>query len=558
MDSKEVIELLRESLKNARRKIAVQADLIDTISGSPLEYCVVVKTGNRTLIERLPRPSDFSIGKSVQLSNTHPNYTENLNVLGKITSDIDLSGYVVANFENGYKDKFNIGGTDRSFELELTEAVKEERETITIVINGQFLEINKPLLNVEPGDVCTLSSKTKQIIDKSNTVTLGPVCIFRKLIDENHCEIEISGAKKIVFAGKINADAESGDHIVLDPSSSVILKNLGKSEEDFSLNEELNISWDEIGGLHKAKELMIELVELPFKNPDLFKFYNRKMPKGVLLYGPPGCGKTMLGKAVATSLAKNYDKKGFGSGFIYIKGPEILNKYVGNAEETIREIFDRTRKHKAQYNYPATLFIDEAESILSKRGSGVSSDVEKTIVPMFLTEMDGLEDSGAFIILATNRPDMLDPAIVRDGRIDRKVKITRPDQVSAKEIFLKNIKKVPKSNSPEEDLAKFFVEKFFSEDLKLYDIKYTETTGSLFLHHICNGAMIVSAVDMAISSAMKRDMANKTETGIQICDIEEAVKNLYQQNLDLNHNDEISELIEDSGKRLVTFSRHKI
>ncbi|QQR76363.1 AAA family ATPase [Candidatus Nomurabacteria bacterium] len=557
MDSKQVIEILREALQNARKKIAVQADLIDTISSSPLEYCVVVKTGNKTLVERLPRPSDFSLGKEVRLSISHPDYLKNLNTKGKVTKEIDLNGCVQAEFENGYKNNFDIGGINKSFELELTEEVKEEKETITIVINGQFLEINKPLIDVEPGDVCTLSSKTKQIVNRSATVTLGPVCVFRKLMDENHCEVEISGTKKVVFSGKINKDAESGDHIVLDPSSSIILKNLGKSEEDFSLNEELNVSWDEIGGLHKAKELMIELVELPFKNPDLFKFYNRKMPKGVLLYGPPGCGKTMLGKAVATSLAKNYDKKGFKSGFIYIKGPEILNKYVGNAEETIREIFDRARKHNAQYNYPATLFIDEAEAILSKRGSGVSSDVEKTIVPMFLTEMDGLEDSGAFIILATNRPDMLDPAIVRDGRIDRKVKITRPDQKSAGEIFLKNIKKIPKSNSAEDDLSKVFVEKFFSEDLKLCDIKYTESEGHLFLHHICNGAMIVSAVDMSISNAMKRDLANNTKTGIQASDVEEAVENLYKQNLDLNHNDEIAEIIEDSGKRLITFSRHK-
>src|SRR5208283_4208865 len=169
-----------------------------------------------------------------------------------------------------------------------------------------------------------------------------------------------------------------------------------------------------------------EAIELPFTHKDIFAHYNKKPPKGLLLYGPPGCGKTLVGKATTNSLANIFGAKAISSGFIYVKGPEILNMYVGESGRRIREIFQRGRKHFDKYKFPAVIFIDEAEAVLSERGTSRSSDVDKTIVPMFLSEMDGLDENHAIVMLATNRPKMLDPAVVREGRVDRHIKVSRP------------------------------------------------------------------------------------------------------------------------------------
>lgn len=320
----------------------------------------------------------------------------------------------------------------------------------------------------------------------------------------------------------------------------------------------MTVSWDDIGGLEEAKKLMIEMVELPHTNPGIYQYYNKRLPKGVLLYGPPGCGKTLLGKAAAYSLAKIYKGKAQTSGFIYIKGPEILNKFVGSSEESIRSIFIRAREHKKQFGFPATIFIDEADAILSKRGSGISSDVEKTIVPMFLTEMDGLEDSGAFIILATNRPDILDPAVVRDGRIDRKIKITRPTKESAKEIFLLNVKKTPlEKKCTKERLANLAVEKVFSAENVLYNVQFEgiDTQEAFTLDKVVNGAMIANIVDTAISAAMRRDLLRNTKTGVNEEDIVQAVATIAKENRELDHKDELRDFIGEFGKKAVRLSR---
>jgi proteasome-associated ATPase len=299
-----------------------------------------------------------------------------------------------------------------------------------------------------------------------------------------------------------------------------------------------------VGGLEEAKQQMREAVELPHTNADIYKHYNKALIKGVLLWGPPGCGKTMLGKATATSLAQTYAKKKVADGFLYVKGPEILDRYVGVAEATIRSIFERARHHRAQHGYPAVIFIDEADAILGRRGSGISSDMERTIVPAFLTEMDGLEASGALVILATNRQDRLDPAVVRDGRIDRKVKVTRPTIESAAEIALLNLKGAPLANGyAHADLAVTAASELFAK--KRVIAKLTTQSGAvkeLALAHIVNGAMVAGLVDQAKSIALHRDIKARKRGGLQKADIVAAVDAVQRQNLDLGHDDGLIEL----------------
>ncbi len=425
--------------------------------------------------------------------------------------------------------------------------------TALIAVEGKFLEVLLPKdKQVNPGDTVTIVMETMQIVDVAATQLGGDIGYLRRVIDEMFSEVDYQSSVRVVFNGKLGKALEKGDRVVLDGTASVIIRNLGKDDERFSFSAETNVTWNDVGGLAEAKKQMIEAVELPHRNPDIFRFYGKKPVKGILLYGPPGCGKTMLGKATATALAKIYNGGSKSAGFIYIKGPEILDRFVGMAEATVRQIFQRARKHKETHGYPAVVFIDEADAILSKRGSGISSDVERTIVPMFLTEMDGLEDSGALVILATNRSDILDPAVVRDGRIDRKIKIGRPTPQGAVDIFQLNLKRVPLNNGyTREELAKLGSDEVFSSRRVLYQVKKKDGVCDFTLGHIVNGGMIVSIIDQATSIALQRDLSKKKPEGMRKDDLVVAVDLVEQQNRDLNHTDELSDFVHDFREEVV-------
>src|SRR5207249_1587932 len=234
---------------------------------------------------------------------------------------------------------------------------------------------------------------------------------------------------------------KSGDHILMDPKSGYLLEKLPKGEvEDLSLEEVPDIGYDDIGGLGNQIEMIKDAVELPYLYADYYKEHKLAPPKGVLLYGRPGCGKTMIAKAVANNLAAKISEKrgekikGF---FLNVKGPELLNKYVGETERKIREIFVKA-KEKASADVPVVVFFDEMDALFRTRGTGISSDVETTIVPQLLTELDGVEGlKNVIVIGASNRQDLIDPAILRPGRLDVKVRVQRPDAAAAVEVFAK-------------------------------------------------------------------------------------------------------------------------
>ena len=235
-----------------------------------------------------------------------------------------------------------------------------------------------------------------------------------------------------------------GDSLLLEPRSGYVYERIPKSEvEELVLEEVPDIDYTLIGGLAAQIEMIRDAVELPYLHPELFTEHQLRPPKGVLLYGPPGCGKTLIAKAVANSLAKKVaevtGKPEGRSFFLNIKGPELLNKYVGETERHIRLVFQRARE-KASEGTPVIVFFDEMDSLFRTRGSGVSSDVENTIVPQLLSEIDGVEGlENVIVIGASNREDMIDPAILRPGRLDVKIKIERPDAESARDIFSKYI-----------------------------------------------------------------------------------------------------------------------
>ncbi|HEV7191596.1 MAG TPA: proteasome ATPase [Jatrophihabitantaceae bacterium] len=362
-----------------------------------------------------------------------------------------------------------------------------------------------------------------------------------------------------------------GDSLLLDSRSSYAYERIPKSEvEELILEEVPDIDYTNIGGLIKQIEAIRDAVELPFLHADLFREHQLRPPKGILLYGPPGCGKTLIAKAVANSLAKQVEKvRGTSDGsharsyFLNIKGPELLNKYVGETERHIRLVFQRARE-KASEGTPVIVFFDEMDSIFRTRGSGVSSDVENTIVPQLLSEIDGVEGlENVIVIGASNREDMIDPAILRPGRLDVKIKIERPDAEAARDIFAKYIR----SDLPihAEDLAEHggdaeatvaamiqhTVERMYSESEENRFLEVTYANGdkeTLYFKDFNSGAMIQNIVDRGKKMAIK-DLLTTGQRGLRMQHLLAACVDEFRENEDLPNTTNPDDWARISGKK---------
>jgi len=359
-----------------------------------------------------------------------------------------------------------------------------------------------------------------------------------------------------------------GDALLLEPRSGYVYEVVPKSEvEELVLEEVPDIGYEQIGGLGNQIEMIRDAVELPYLYPDLFKEHELRPPKGVLLYGPPGCGKTLIAKAVANSLAKKVaEVTGVAAGksfFLNIKGPELLNKYVGETERQIRLVFQRARE-KASEGTPVIVFFDEMESLFRTRGSGVSSDVENTIVPQLLAEIDGVEGlQNVVVIGASNREDMIDPAILRPGRLDVKIKIERPDAEAAKDIFGKYLtERLPlhaddvaehggDKGSTVQGMIQTAVEQMYAESEENRFLEVTYANGDkevLYFKDFNSGAMIENIVGRAKKMAIK-DFLEKTQKGLRVSHLLQACVDEFKENEDLPNTTNPDDWARISGKK---------
>ncbi|MDP3712881.1 MAG: proteasome ATPase [Mycobacteriales bacterium] len=366
----------------------------------------------------------------------------------------------------------------------------------------------------------------------------------------------------------LDTPIKAGDSLLLETRSGYVYERIPKSEvEELVLEEVPDIDYSDIGGLASQIEAIRDAVELPFLHKELFKEHQLRPPKGVLLYGPPGCGKTLIAKAVANSLAKKVaEVTGKPEGrayFLNIKGPELLNKYVGETERQIRLIFQRARE-KASEGTPVIVFFDEMESIFRTRGSGVSSDVETTIVPQLLAEIDGVETlENVVVIGASNREDMIDPAILRPGRLDVKIKIERPDAEAAKDIFGKYL--VTELPLHAEDLAEHggsreatlaamvqgVVERIYTEGEENRFLEVTYANGDkevLYFKDFNSGAMIENIVARAKKMAIK-DFLETTQKGLRMQHLLTACIDEFKENEDLPNTTNPDDWARISGKK---------
>ncbi len=298
-----------------------------------------------------------------------------------------------------------------------------------------------------------------------------------------------------------------------------------------------------------------EAVESPTKHAALLARFGKKPIRGVLLYGPPGFGKTLLGKAAATALAELHGDAAAGA-FFYVKGPSMLNMFVGNSEENVRKLFAQARRHRKKTGHAAIIMIDEADAILGKRSDGRT--LSTTMVPAFLAEMDGLEDSGALVILATNLPNSLDPAIVRDGRIDRRIKVGRPSRADAVSIVERLLQSRPLALNAAE-AAELAVDSLYDKSHVLYRVKKHSSVGDgvpLTLGHIINGASLAGLVDRATSMAMHRAIGGAADEDlVTASDLTAAARETFRQAQDVDHTAELLEFIEGWEHEVCSISK---
>jgi proteasome-associated ATPase len=426
----------------------------------------------------------------------------------------------------------------------------------------------------KPGELLLLNNDLHIIEGRGFELVCGSLATVEQVLSDQKLLVRTVGDETILVTRAEpmkNVSIVIGDNVEYDPDSLFVYSLLPKSGVDRLILEKVpDISYSDIGGLAEAIGQIRDAIELPHIYPEFFREHNLIPPKGILLYGPPGCGKTLIAKSVANNLARSIQEKTGERGesyFLNVKGPELLNKYVGETEQAIRDLFARAR-NQASYRTPVVIFFDEMDAMFRVRGSGVSSDMEATIVPQFLAELDGLQSlENVVVIGATNREDLIDPAILRPGRLDRKIRIPRPDQQAAAEIFSKyltpdlpleecHVKTLKTPQQTVQWMIEQAVEALYSHKPENELIEITFADGNrriLYTKDLCSGAIIENIVNRAKYLAVKA-LISDDRKGISLDHLLQALRTEFEENEELPSNSNPAEwyrIIGKGGERVI-------
>ncbi len=452
-----------------------------------------------------------------------------------------------------------------------------EDDTVDVLAQGRKVKVRlHPAIKAEslqPGQELVLN-EALNVIAAAGYEIQGDVVVLKERLDDERAIVTLraDGEKIAVIADPLRSmRLNPGDQLLMDPKSGYVLERLPKSEvQDLALEEVPDVGYEDVGGLSAQIHAIEDAVELPYLYADDYKEHKLRPTKGVLLYGPPGCGKTMIAKAVANSLAQKVSKKRgetINGYFLNVKGPELLDKFVGETERKIREVF-RKAKEKAADDVPVVIFFDEMDALFRTRGSGISSDVEHTIVPQFLTEVDGVEGLRNVVVIgASNRPDLIDPAILRPGRLDVKIKIDRPDRAAAGDIFHKyltpdlpvaadEIREHGDVQTAIDAMIGAALDTMYSREEENRFLEVTYANGEkdvLYFNDFASGAMIESVVRRAKKLALKRLIGGAAK-GLTTDDVLAAVREEFKENEDLPNTtnpDDWAKIAGKKGERIV-------
>ena len=451
--------------------------------------------------------------------------------------------------------------------------VGDDEGTVTVMVSGRKLEVSTSpeveVAELEPGQEVRLNDAMNVVAvggydDRGEVVTIAELLGDGRVLVVGRTDDE----RVVTLATPLRAlPLKAGDSLLLDARANTALERVPKAEvEQLVLEQVPDVTYEQIGGLGDQVEAIRDAVELPYLHAELFVEHELRAPKGILLYGPPGCGKTMIAKAVANSLAQRVAERtgrtDVTSYFLNVKGPELLNKYVGETERQIRLIFQRAREKSAQ-GFPVIVFFDEMESLFRTRGSGVSSDVETTIVPQLLAEIDGVESLKDVVVIgASNREDMIDPAILRPGRLDVKIKVDRPGARAAREVFSIYLHDGLPLSEPEVHAAggaaaavtamiDRTVDKMYATDADNEFLEVTYANGEkeiLYFKDFNSGAMIENVVARAKKLAIKR-LLDTGQRGLRTDDLLTAIRDEFRENEDLPNTTNPDDWARISGKK---------
>jgi len=446
-------------------------------------------------------------------------------------------------------------------------------DTVEILVDGRPMRVNlHPNLDpvqLEEGQMVVLN-EAFNVVEPAGYTQRGEVATVVDFVSENRVLVtgHTDDERLVTLAEPLRSERlKVGDRLMVDSRTQYAFEKMPKSTvEEVMLEQIPDITYDDIGGLGDQIEILRDSVELPYLHPEVFRDHQLRPPKGILLYGPPGCGKTLIAKAVANALAKKIEKrtgKSTTAYFLNVKGPELLNKYVGETESKLREVFMKARE-KASQDVPVVVFFDEMDSLFRMRGSGVSSDMEATVVAQFLSEIDGVESlENVIVIGASNRQDLIDPAVLRPGRLDLKVKVSRPDAGAAREIFRKYLRSdlpfhesgLAKHDGDAEKLCDVMVDHVIEgmystgDENKFLEVTYAKGDREIFyFKDFSSGAMIENVVARAKRKAVKR-LIDHGEQGIKIEDLQESVREEFKENEDLPNTTNPDDWARISGRK---------